>query len=539
MRGTSSIVLSTLLGLIFHLGPRPAFAQDDLQKVKHIVIVMQENHSFDNYFGALAFAPGSPYHTPAGVDHDGHGACREGDHRCVDGLSCTVDASGEVHCFNSNIDASGHSVFAFHDSRRCVPPDLDHEWLGTHKEANFLHPNDALGDFRSDGFVRQNDLTEQLDNGVESPTEDQTMSFYNQKEIPFYYDLAQKFAISDRYFSSLLGPTFPNRSYLLAATSFGHLTTNDVFPPPGGYKPITGTIFDLLDKHNVTWADYFSDLPQGASFRLFSATGADPHFLPLQLFLAQAAGVPGAGPLPEVAFVDPNFGVFGIKSENDEHPPTDIQRGQAFVSQVVAAVRNGPNWKDSIIFIVYDEHGGFFDHVRPPRAPQGHARTPDGISPGQCADLSNVPLSLQPGGGAECSANFVSVSNTSVKEAEALCPALAANPTGPFPEQCASFDQLGMRVPFLAVSPFSKPHYVSHTVGDHTSLLALIEKRFLSADEDETNGEGDDNTRPHLTRRDQYANTLEDLFDFEHSPSLGTLMVPAAPPAEDCTPVAH
>lgn len=539
MRGTSSIVLSTLLGLIFHLGPRPAFAQDDLQKVKHIVIVMQENHSFDNYFGALAFAPGSPYHTPAGVDHDGHGACREGDHRCVDGLSCTVDASGEVHCFNSNIDASGHSVFAFHDSRRCVPPDLDHEWLGTHKEANFLHPNDALGDFRSDGFVRQNDLTEQLDNGVESPTEDQTMSFYNQKEIPFYYDLAQKFAISDRYFSSLLGPTFPNRSYLLAATSFGHLTTNDVFPPPGGYKPITGTIFDLLDKHNVTWADYFSDLPQGASFRPFSATGADPHFLPLQLFLAQAAGVPGAGPLPEVAFVDPNFGVFGIKSENDEHPPTDIQRGQAFVSQVVAAVRNGPNWKDSIIFIVYDEHGGFFDHVRPPRAPQGHARTPDGISPGQCADLSNVPLSLQPGGGAECSANFVSVSNTSVKEAEALCPALAANPTGPFPEQCASFDQLGMRVPFLAVSPFSKPHYVSHTVGDHTSLLALIEKRFLSADEDETNGEGDDNTRPHLTRRDQYANTLEDLFDFEHSPSLGTLMVPAAPPAEDCTPVAH
>ena len=237
--------------------------------------------------------------------------------------------------------------------------------------------------------------------------------------------------------------------------------------------------------------------------------------------------------------MDPNFGVFGIQYENDEHPPTDIQRGQAFVSEVVAAVRNGPNWKDSIIFIVYDEHGGFFDHARPPRAPQGHARTPDGISPGQCADLSNVPLSLQPGGGAECSANFVSVSDTSVKAAEALCPALAANPTGPFPEQCASFDQLGMRVPFLAVSPFSKPHYVSHTVGDHTSLLALIEKRFLSADENETNGEGDDNARPHLTRRDQYAHTLEDLFDFEHSPSLDTLMVPAAPPAEDCTPVAH
>jgi phospholipase C len=539
MRRTSSIALGMLLGMILLLGSRPAFAQEGLQKVNHIVIVMQENHSFDNYFGALAFAPGSPYHSPDGMDHDGRGVCQEGDHSCVDGLSCMVDGTGGLHCFNSNIDDSGNSVFAFHDSRRCVKPDLDHEWVGTHKEANFLHPNDALGDFRGDGFVRQNDLTEQLDNGVESPTEDQTMNFYNQEEIPFYYDLAQKFAISDRYFSSLLGPTFPNRSYLLAATSFGHLTTDDSFPPPGGYKPITGTIFDLMDKHNVTWADYFSDVPQGASFRLFSATGADPHFLPVELFLAQAAGVPGVGPLPEVAFVDPNFGFFGIQFENDEHPPTDIQRGQAFVSQVVAAVRNGPNWKDSIIFIVYDEHGGFFDHVRPPRAPQGHARTPDGISPGQCADLSNPPASLQPGGGAECSFNFFSVSDTSVKLAEALCPALAADPAGPFPEQCASFDQLGIRVPFLAVSPFSKPHYVSHTVGDHTSLLALIEKRFLSLDEGEMNGDGDDNARLHLTRRDQHANTLEDLFDFEHLPSLDTAIAPAAPPANDCTPVAH
>jgi phospholipase C len=88
---------------------------------------------------------------------------------------------------------------------------------------------------------------------------------------------------------------------------------------------------------------------------------------------------------------------------------------------------------------------------------------------------------------------------------------------------------------FLAVSPFSKPHYVSHTVGDHTSLLALIEKRFLSLDDNETN----EDARPHLTRRDLHANTLEDLFDFEHSPSLDTAIVPAAPPAKDCTPVPH
>ena len=224
-----------------------------------------------------------------------------------------------------------------------------------------------------------------------------------------------------------------------------------------------------------------------------------------------------------MAFVDPNFGVLNPAAENDEHPPTDIQRGQAFVAQIVSAVRNGPNWKDAIIFITYDEHGGSYDHVAPPRAPQGGARTPDGIAPGQCADLSNVPMSLAPGKGAECSSNLLSASDTSVADAIGLCSALAVDPTGPFPRHCASFDQLGFRVPFIAVSPFSKRRYVSHTVGDHTSLLALIEKRYLPAGS-------------HLTKRDEHASTLEDLFDFDRAPSLGVPITPAAPPAQDCTP---
>lgn len=173
------------------------------------------------------------------------------------------------------------------------------------------------------------------------------------------------------------------------------------------------------------------------------------------------------------------LGLEGTAAENDEHPPTDIQRGQAYVSQVVNAVRNGPYWQDSILFITYDEHGGFYDHVKPPAASQAGALTPDGISPGQCEDLSNPPASELPGGGAECSSNPISTTDTSVKDAEALCPSLAADPTGPYPAGCANFDQLGVRVPLIAVSPFSKPSYVSRTAGDHTSLLALIEQRFL------------------------------------------------------------
>lgn len=492
-------------------------AEGDLHKVKHVIVLMQENHSFDNYFGALPYAPGSPYH-PA------DGTCRHHDHACVDGLSCARDASGELRCKNHNPDTGAAAVHAFHDRNRCVKPDLDHSWVGTHLSMNFAAPNDTLHG-HADGFVRVNDATEQLDNGVETPNEDETIGFYTEAEIPFYYDLAAKFAIDDRYFASVLGPTFPNRSYLLAATSFGHLTTNEIFPPPGGYKPITGTIFDLLEAHGVTWADYFQDAPQGASFRLFSLSGVDPHFFPLPVLLAQLAGaLPG---LPQVSFVDPNFGLFARTGENDEHPPTDIQRGQAFVSKVVNTLRSGPHWKDSVLFITYDEHGGFYDHVTPPRAPQ-----PDGIAPGQCRDLSNPPASLQPGGGAECAANPFSTTDTSVKDAEALCPALAANPTGPFPEHCANFAQLGVRVPFIAVSPFSKPHYVSHTTGDHTSMLAFIERAFMPAAEE---GEEDEESRPHLTRRDLNANPLEDLFDFEDAPSLDTKVGFAGPPADDCT----
>src|SRR5438132_4351503 len=262
-RALSAALWAVLLFLSL-TGSRLAFAQGGLQRVNHIIIVMQENHSFDNYFGALAYAPGSPY-------HNANGACLPSDHKCVDGLSCVADVSGNLTCSNSNLEDDGSTVVAFHEPSRCVIPDFEHSWFGTPKQVNFLNPNSTLTNFLSDGFVKVNDVAGQLDNGTETSTEDQTMGFYNQNDIPFYYDLAQKFAIDDRYFASLLGPTFPNRSYLMAATSFGHLTSADTFPPPGGYKPISGTVFDLLTQNGVSWADYFQDAPQGASFLPFSA----------------------------------------------------------------------------------------------------------------------------------------------------------------------------------------------------------------------------------------------------------------------------
>src|ERR1700719_1396356 len=95
----------------------PANADGNLKKVKHVVVIMQENHSFDNYFGALAYAPGSPYHR-------GLFGCRDGDHSCVDGLSCSVNHAGTLSCTNSNLDDDGSTVYAFHGTSRCVIPDL-------------------------------------------------------------------------------------------------------------------------------------------------------------------------------------------------------------------------------------------------------------------------------------------------------------------------------------------------------------------------------------------------------------------------------
>ena len=150
----------------------------------------------------------------------------------------------------------------------------------------------------------------------------------------------------------------------------------------------------------------------------------------------------------------------------------------------------------------------------PPPVPQGGAPTPDGIAPGQCADASNPPASKAPGGGVTCNASRTSA-------APGLCPTFT--PTGPYPADCATFNQFGFRVPFIAISPFSKPHYVSHTIGSHTSILALLEKRF---------------SLPSLTARDANASDLEDMFDFDSSPSasaaIGTAPLPMQPGDPNC-----
>jgi phospholipase C len=490
-----SILLPILCGLaVAGLVPGAARADGDLRKVNHIVLMMQENRSFDNYFGALPYAPNGPYHPCVGTGQ------KRNDHRCVDGLTCQVDASGGLACSNYNPNLAGETVFAFHNRRICGKSGLDHGWPASHREANWEHPELTYSSSPNDGFVRQN----QTDNSNQD-VEPETIGFFTQDELPFYYALAQTFAIDDRYHASVIGPTLPNRLYYMAATSFGHTTTGEAIPPiPAGYRPITGTLLDRMDEGGVSWMNYYSDLPASAYLRPFLSA----HLAPISQFAADLA----AGHLADVTYIDADFGIVNPSRESDEAPPNSIRRGQYFVAQNVAALRNSQFWKDTVIVITYDEHGGCYDHVPPPKVRQRHKRTPDGIFPGQCADLSNPPASEAPGAGANC--------GQSMDDAAETCPSFT--PTGPYPRTCPSFDQYGFRVPFMVVSPFAKRQYVSHTLGDHTSLVALIEKRFLSHG-------GGGKRYSTLTSRDARADTLEDLFDFDASPSLDAV-VPSAPP---------
>jgi phospholipase C len=454
--------------------PSPQPTPPGFANLQHIIIVMQENHSFDNYFGVLPYAVNSPYHAPPIAGQP----CPADDSRCVDGLTCT--GTTPESCSNANFTGDGDAMAqAFHETTYCLDAP-DHEWLCMHQDQNLCNPNSTT--VLANGFV--------VVNGSPAP-----MGYYNEMDLPYYYALVSTFALSDRHFASMVGPTLPNRMYSMAATSFGHLLTDSVDsqpPGPPGYQPITGTIFDLLDAAGETWREYYecgeNAVPPRPYAQMFRYADT-PNYVPVAQFHADTQGT--SCMLPAVSYVS----LF-----NHEHGNYDIRAGEYDVSVLVNSLLTGPCWPTAALFITYDEGGGFYDHVATPLA-----AAPDSIPPGQCADLSDPPRSTTPGAGVNCS--------TSADTQAELVSMRLAN------EAPAGFNQLGFRIPLIAVSPFAKPQYVSHLVSDHTSLLRLIENRFTPGH--------------HLTARDAHAADLTDLFDFASSPSLHAVLSPplAPPPA--------
>lgn len=395
--------------------------------VDHILIVMMENRSFDHYFANLP-AYGQPDATVFPATY-------------------------------TNKDTMGMDVAPFHGTDYCFV-DTDHGWNGTHE---------AYNDGKMDGFF----LVNEGHGGIpphpkpDSMSGKRALAYYDETDIPFYYWLASEFSIADHYFCSILGPTWPNREYLYGASSRGAITNtlvsfDDVvgycasdtpcangaecvnnrckgsctkdedcgFEPPKGACDVaqggvcTGigrTIFDYLELRNIDWKVYASGTPGFAlTFDAWSRY-RDEHQKTIEEYHQDAA----AGKLPQVAFIDPAIGAEGI-AQDDEHPPSDMQFGQAFNARVIDSLVKSPNWARSALFLTYDEHGGLFDHMPPPKA----------CPPG------DKPANVQPG------------------------------------DVQAEFDRYGVRVPMMLVSPYAKKHHVSHEVYDHTSITRFVEARF-------------------------------------------------------------
>lgn len=350
--------------------------------IEHTVVIMQENHSFDNYFGQLSQ---EKYY---GKEIDG----------------VTPDMK--------NLDSKGVSVFVHHEPSLCSK-NPRHTWDGMHSDWN---------NGKNDRFV--------INSGVDA------IGYYDENDLNFYYDLANRFAVADRYFASAMTQTFPNRFFMLTASAFGHVR-NDIPKSTMGYSQ--KTIFETLNDYNVSWKYYRNGVGYLDLFTDFWLHNTS-HVAKIAQFTADLENEN----LPQVVFVDSDM------DGQDEHPSGNIQEGESFVAKRIGEFIASPYWKNSVLFLTYDEGGGFFDHVPPPVA---------------------------------C-------------EPDAIKPKLGKKETIK-----ASYDRYGFRVPFIAISPFAKPHFVSHLTHDHTSILKFIESKY---------------NLPALTARDANADDLSDIFDFEH-----------------------
>jgi len=287
------------------------------------------------------------------------------------------DASGTVHCtYPLAPDFTG-----------CGHVDPDHSYEG----GRIQYSGGAM-----DGFLRSAD-------------DEFAIGYYTEDDRPFFNALARHYTTLDRSFCSILGPTFPNRFFLHAAQTDRLSNTFDPATMP--------TIWDELAEARISSRYYYSNLP-------FLALWGDTYLSisrPYLEFLIDAA----TGGLPAVSFIDPRFTILDDGTGNDDHPHADIRAGDAFLAQTFHAVANGPAWPSTVFIVTYDEWGGFFDHVAPPRA-----AAPNDVDP----DLV---------------------------EGKAL---------------------LGIRVPTVIASPWTRGEpddpRVKHGVTDHTSILKLIEWRW-------------------------------------------------------------
>lgn len=328
------------------------------ENIKHIVVLMMENRSFDHMLGHLSLPPeegGLGWKDIEGIDHP------------------------DNHVNPNRTTGEDVSLHKLRDTRR-VKIDMPHsaeevEWQ--------INPTGSSDDM-CQGFVNQY-ISKVRDAGEDAREADLAMSYYAFPEVWALTGLAKQSTVCDHWFSSLPGPTQPNRMTALAGTS-NHENRN-VFPPE--LWEVT-TLFEYLDKSEVEWRAYSHDV---SSLRYVGSQVLSGHIEKISSFYERAR----RRSLPHVTWIDPNFRavpeeiedsqkliqwadnvydeVFGnrsddrvdLETDNSDHPDADIARGQELIARVYnALLENDPKLKETIFILAYDEHGGFYDHVIPP-----------------------------------------------------------------------------------------------------------------------------------------------------------------------------
>jgi phospholipase C len=368
---------------------------------------------------------------------------------------------------------SAVNIQSFKLSDQCVE-DFSPDWLESHGAYNRDDPASSV--WLANGFVHITAGFSQFANTQDDHHHyfdvqgSRNMGFYDDGMLPFYYFLASEFATSDRFFSPVPSNSGPNRFAELAATTAGYAHNPPLLDVPN--------IFQLLDKAGVSWKVYYSDVaPTGApattltNFVWGTQHKDAAHLAPVDCTNAATPCSAGqtdyftdlkSGNLASVVLIEPGF-----DTGRDEHPGNPVQLGAVYDEKLIQAFMSSPEWKDGVFFLTYDEAGGFYDHVQPMAAV-----SPDGIPP---KDL------------------------------------LPKDPAG-------DFTRTGFRVPLMVVSPYTKPHFVSHQPSDSTAILKFIEERF---------------NLPNLTKRDA-AQPDMDFFDFTNAAWATPPSLPPQPADANC-----
>ncbi len=404
--------------------PPPSASAGDITVVKHVIIQMQENRSFDHYFGFM-----TQYRQKNGIPiNSSDGKIRD----LSDPAAQTVAAA--------NISsATGAAIPTYHTGSVCTE-DLSPDWAESHHIMNRLNPALSGPNAPMDGFAQTAKNLGDFLKVLSDQDGHRAMGIFDDSQLNFYYAMASNFAMSDMLFSPIPTRTGSNRLFIHAATSGGRVHADDSV----GGQLTSKTIWRALDEAGITWKIYISDWGvDNFTFFNFFTDANDPKRRANIVSIDQYFSDVAAGTLPQVAFIET-----GMHTGRDEHPTNnpgagvpvpvsraiDVQKGAAWSAQLINSLMFSPSWKDSVYFFLFDEGGGAFDHVPPISVPN-----PDGIKP---TDFNPAK---------DC-----------------------------FGQPCSNFDInfTGFRVPNFIVSPFARKNFVSHTPMDYTAVLKFIETRF-------------------------------------------------------------